>query len=219
LSRPSESEGENSSKKSALKNENVFKRDPENLATGIRTKKAAARPKKSAVKASTKVKEQPALDRIREQEFGTSGGASCGAAANSPLTSVKLGTPISSSDLYRRIFMDESPGTTPNIPNKRSRAVVADRNDRSLLDESQHFVGDLSVILDEIISGHNLPPQSVDLDSPAPGQHRGHGTSSESVVNSTRIDHQPVPGSKDTSLSPAKCQESEIEDSFDRMCY
>ena len=141
--RLSESESENSSKKGVLKNKDVYKSDTENHATGIRTKKAAARPKKSAVKASTKVKEQPALDRIREQEFGaSSGGASCGAAANSPLTSVKLETPISSSDLYRRIFMDDSPGTTPNIPNKRSRAVIADRNDKylSIDDFFAHFI-------------------------------------------------------------------------------
>ena len=88
---------------------------------------------------------------------------------------------------------------------------------RSLLDESQHFVGDLSVILDELISGHSLP---VDIDSPAPGQgRRDNRTSSASVVNSTRIDHQQALGSKDTSHSPAKCEESEIEDSFDRMCH
>ena len=79
-------------------------------------------------------------------------------------------------------------------------------------------MGDLSVILDEIISGHNLP---VDIDSPAPGQgRRDNRTSSASVSTQLhRIDHQQALSSKDASLSPAKCEESENEDSFDRMCY
>ena len=132
-------------------------------------------------------KKEPALKRVKEQELGKT-------CPNSPLTSVALGTPVSCSDLYRRIFLD-SP-STPNIPTKRVRPGEADTPSMSVLDDlncSEHFVGDLSVILDEIMSNHR------------PEEDQG-----AKITNSTQIE----PGCANEIVEKVE----DLEDTFDRMC-
>ena len=121
-----------------------------------------------------------AVERVKDQEV-----------VNSPLTSVVLGTPVSSSDLYRRVFLDTP---SPSIPVKKGRV-----SDASVLDCSEDFVGDLSVILDEIMSKEQHQQQS------RPGERIVSGF----VANSTRLE---------SSLVVQGDQENNLEDTFDRMC-
>jgi len=120
-----------------------------------------------------------AVERVKEREV-----------VNSPLTSVALGTPVSSSDLYRRVFLDTP---SPSIPVKKGRVC-----DTSVLDCSEHFVGDLSVILDEIMSNEQQHQSK-------PGERIVSGF----VANSTRLE---------SSVVVQEDQENNLEDTFDRMC-
>merc|ERR1712111_52343 len=153
--------------------------------------------------ARRKKREPAALSRVREQEVGQT------QTPNSPLTSVALGTPVSSSDLYRRIFLDTP--SPPQIPTKRVKPGEA----TSVIDDlncSEHFVGDLSVILDEIMSNHR------------PDEDQGC-----KITNSTRIDFDSAAKQSDTDSkkSDSEAKKSNIvpkkpedlEDTFDRMCY
>ena len=69
------------------------------------------------------------------------------------------GTPISSSDLYKRIFLD-SPDTTPVYPSKTRHFEL---NEDSL--NTSEFVGDLSTVLDDILKQESKPPEASFEDS------------------------------------------------------
>jgi len=171
-------------------------------------------------------------------------------AAASPVhklrqTAALPGTPVSSSDLYRRIFLDSpSQSSTPYYPSKVrhfdeskvcSVPVFDESNVCSVLGDQSDFVGDLSVIIDDIISNNDQKQEqnavSSDVknaaesgfcdvkNSTAIGAVHNFGATKILPSSPPKIPLSKASTKTTTSWKPDDVSpEASFEDSFDRMC-